>query len=109
MDRASLPLRLVPDAVDGVGDFTEVSVDCGITSSGDIATCLVLGPRIALVGRPYLCGQMAGGERGVDWATEILTTEILTTEILTTEILTTMRLLRARNVDDLNASHDRRP
>jgi L-lactate dehydrogenase (cytochrome) len=95
LDRAPVPLRLVPDAVDVVGDSTEVWVDTGIMSGGDVVACLALGARTALVGRAYLYGLMAGGERGVDRAAEILTAEITRT----------MRLLGVRTVGDLNRNH----
>jgi L-lactate dehydrogenase (cytochrome) len=99
LDRAPVPMRLVPDAVDAVGDTTEVWVDTGIMSGGDIVACLALGARTALVGRAYLYGLMAGGERGVDRAAEILTTEIRRT----------LRLLGVRAITDLTPAHVRLP
>ena len=41
-------------------------------TGADIVAALALGARFTLVGRAYLYGLMAGGERGVDRAVEIL-------------------------------------
>ena len=67
-----IPLRVLPDVVDAVGDRAEVCVDGGIMSGADVVAAVALGAAHALVGRAYLYGLMAGGERGVDRAAEIL-------------------------------------
>ena len=72
LDRAPVPLEVLPSVVDAVGDRAEVYVDGGILSGGDIVAAVALGARAALVGRAYLYGLMAGGERGVQRAAEIL-------------------------------------
>ena len=51
---------------------TEVWVDTGIMTGADIVAAIALGADATLVGRAYLYGLMAGGERGVDRAVEIL-------------------------------------
>ena len=58
--------------VDAVGDRAEVYVDGGILSGSDVVAAVALGARAALVGRAYLYGLMAGGERGVQRAADIL-------------------------------------
>ena len=85
------------EAVEAVGDRTEIWVDTGIMSGGDILACLALGARNVLVGRAYLYGLMAGGERGVERAAQILTTEIDRT----------MWLLGVSCVRDLGPGHVR--
>jgi L-lactate dehydrogenase (cytochrome) len=95
LDRAPVPLRLVPDVVDAVGDRTEVWVDTGVMAGADIVAAIALGARTILVGRAYLYGLMAGGERGVDRAAEILTREVRRT----------MQLLGVRSIGELNPSH----
>jgi L-lactate dehydrogenase (cytochrome) len=95
LDRAPVPLRLVPDVLDAVGDRTEVWVDTGVMAGADIVAAIALGARTVLVGRAYLYGLMAGGERGVDRAAEILTREVRRT----------MQLLGARSVGELKPSH----
>ena len=52
-----------------------------------------------MVGRAYLYGLMAGGERGVDRATEILTAEIRRT----------MQLLGVRTIAELAPHHVKLP
>jgi L-lactate dehydrogenase (cytochrome) len=99
LDRAPVPLRLLPDVVEAVGDRAEVYVDTGIMSGADIVAALALGARAAWVGRAYLYGLMAGGERGVD----------RTAEILTKEIRRTMQLLGVRTVDELTPAHVKLP
>jgi L-lactate dehydrogenase (cytochrome) len=99
LDRAPVPLRLVPDVVGAVGDRAEVYVDTGIMSGADIAAAVALGATGALVGRAYLYGLMAGGEQGVDRAAEILTSELIRT----------MQLLGASDVSELGPQHVRLP
>lgn len=99
LDRAPVPLRLVPDVVAAVGDRTEVWVDTGVLTGGDVVAAVALGARTVLVGRAYLYGLMAGGEAGVDRAAEILTREIRRT----------MALLGVASVADLGERHVRLP
>ena len=95
LDRAPVPLRLLPDVVAAVGDRAEIWLDTGIMSGADIVAALALGAKATMVGRAYLYGLMAGGERGVDRAAEILTKEIRRT----------MQLLGVRTVGELEPRH----
>ena len=95
LDRAPVPLRLLPSVVEEIGGDAEVWVDTGVTCGGDVVAALALGARTVLVGRAYLYGLMAGGERGVDRAAEILTTEVSRT----------MKLLGVPSVAELSPSH----
>jgi L-lactate dehydrogenase (cytochrome) len=97
LDRSRTPFEVLPEVVEAVGDRAEVYVDGGIMSGGDIVAAAALGARAALVGRAYLYGLMAGGERGVQRATEILLREIATT----------LALLGLRGVGDLRPDHVR--
>jgi L-lactate dehydrogenase (cytochrome) len=99
LDRAPVPLRLLPDVAEAVGDRAEVWVDTGILSGADIVAALALGADATMVGRAYLYGLMAGGERGVDRAAEILTREVRRT----------MALLGVRSVAELGPQHVRLP
>ncbi len=99
LDRAPVPLRVLPDVVDAVGDRAEVYVDGGITNGADVVAAIALGARLAMVGRAYLYGLMAGGERGVDRAAEILEGEVRRT----------MALLGVSRVDELGPEHVRLP
>ena len=76
LDHALTPLEVLPAVVDAVGDRAEVYVDGGILTGSDVVAAIALGARAALVGRAYLYGLMAGGERGVQCAANILGQEI---------------------------------
>ncbi|HEY0470161.1 MAG TPA: alpha-hydroxy acid oxidase [Kribbella sp.] len=99
LDRAPTPLRILPAVREAVGTEAEVYLDTGIMSGADIVAALALGADACLVGRAYLYGLMAGGERGVARAAEILTTEVRRT----------MALLGVPSVAELNPSHVRLP
>jgi L-lactate dehydrogenase (cytochrome) len=94
LDRAPIPLRLLPEVVREVGNDLDVMVDTGIMSGTDIVIAMALGAKFTLVGRAYLYGLMAGGEAGVDRMIEILTSQITRT----------MKLLGARSIEELEPS-----
>jgi L-lactate dehydrogenase (cytochrome) len=82
-----------------VGSDAEIYLDTGIMSGADIVAAIALGADACLVGRAYLYGLMAGGQRGVARAADILTKEVRRT----------MALLGVSRVADLNPSHVRLP
>jgi L-lactate dehydrogenase (cytochrome) len=79
LDRAPTPLEQLPAVVQAVGDRAEVYIDGAILDGADIVAAVALGARAALVGRAYLYGLMAGGERGVQRASDILGGEVART------------------------------
>ena len=95
LDRAPVPLRLLPDVAREVGKEIEIHLDTGITSGADIVAAIALGARFTMVGRAYLYGLMAGGRAGVD----------RTIAILTGDIERTMRLLGAISLEELAPHH----
>jgi L-lactate dehydrogenase (cytochrome) len=95
LDRAPVPLRLLPDVVQELQGRAEVWLDTGVMNGADIVAARALGADAVLVGRAYLYGLMAGGERGVERAAEILTTEVRRT----------MQLLGVQKIDDLGPQH----
>jgi L-lactate dehydrogenase (cytochrome) len=99
LDRAPTPLRILPEVRKAVGTDAEIYLDTGIMSGADIVAAIALGADACLVGRAYLYGLMAGGERGVARAAEILTKEVRRT----------MALLGVSRVAELNPSHVRLP
>jgi L-lactate dehydrogenase (cytochrome) len=99
LDRAPVPLRLLPEVVAEVGDRAEVWLDTGVMNGADIVAATALGADFVLVGRAYLYGLMAGGERGVDRAAEILSREVRRT----------MSLLGAAGISDLTPDRVRLP
>ena len=97
LDRAPTPLERLPEVVHAVGDRAEVLVDGGVLSGGDVVAAVALGARAVLVGRAYLYGLMAGGERGVQRAADILAAEVRST----------MALLGVTHVGGLGPEHVR--
>ena len=97
LDRAPTPLEVLPAVVEAVGDRAEVLVDGGIQSGADVVAAVALGARACLVGRAYLYGLMAGGERGVQRALDILTSELIRT----------LQLVGADRVSGLEPAHVR--
>jgi L-lactate dehydrogenase (cytochrome) len=97
LDRAPTPLERLPEVVHAVGDHAEVLVDGGVLSGGDVVAAVALGARAVLVGRAYLYGLMAGGERGVQRAADILAAEVRST----------MALLGVTDVGALRPEHVR--
>lgn len=83
------------------GRSTEVLVDGGIRSGGDVAIALATGAKAVLIGRAYAFGLGAAGEAGVTAALSILKSELEHT----------MRQLGCGRLEDLNESHvlDYRP
>jgi L-lactate dehydrogenase (cytochrome) len=79
LDRSPTPLEQLPAVVRAVGDRAEVYVDGGILDGADVVAAVASGARACLIGRAYLYGLMAGGERGVQRAADILTREVIRT------------------------------
>ncbi len=99
LDRAPVPLRLLPDVREALGDDAEIMLDTGVMSGADVVAAVALGASSVMVGRAYLYGLMAGGEAGVQRAADILTAEARRT----------MALLGARQISDLGPQHVRLP
>ncbi|MFM8869712.1 MAG: alpha-hydroxy-acid oxidizing protein [Candidatus Nanopelagicus sp.] len=97
LDRAPVPLYLLPEVVKEVGSKAEVQVDTGIMHGADVVAALASGAKFTWIGRAYLYGLMAGGKPGVD----------RTLEILRTQVVRTMKLLGARTIAELNPDHVR--
>jgi L-lactate dehydrogenase (cytochrome) len=72
LDGAPPPLELVAPVAEAVGDRCEIICDGGIRRGSDIAKALALGARAGMIGRAYLYGLGAGGERGVDFVLSML-------------------------------------
>jgi L-lactate dehydrogenase (cytochrome) len=79
LDRSPVPLEQLPSIVRAVGDRAEVYLDGGILDGADVVAAVAFGARACLVGRAYLYGLMAGGERGVQRVADILAREIART------------------------------
>jgi L-lactate dehydrogenase (cytochrome) len=97
LDRGPTPLEVLPAVLDAVGDRAEVHLDTGILRGGDVVAAVAMGARACLVARAPLYGLMAGGQRGVQRAADILRGEIERT----------LRLLGVTAVRDLRPEHVR--
>jgi L-lactate dehydrogenase (cytochrome) len=76
LDSASSSIAALPAIVDAVGDRIEVLFDGGVRSGQDVLKALALGAKSCLVGRAFLYGLGAMGEKGVHIAFEILRKEL---------------------------------
>jgi pre-mycofactocin synthase len=65
-------IRALPGVVDAVGDQLEILFDGGIRRGSDAVKALALGARAVMIGRAYLWGMAAGGEKGVANVLQIL-------------------------------------
>ena len=91
LDLSPTPLEVLPEIVEAIGDRAEVFLDSGILTGADVVAAVAMGARACLVARAYCYGLMAGGERGVQHAHDLLRAEIVRT----------MALLGVSSVDDL--------
>jgi L-lactate dehydrogenase (cytochrome) len=57
---------------DAVGGQIEILLDGGIRRGSDVVKAIALGARAVMIGRAYLWGMAAAGERGVTNVLEIL-------------------------------------
>jgi L-lactate dehydrogenase (cytochrome) len=76
LDGAPSSISVLPRIADAVGDAIEIMFDGGIRSGQDIMRALALGARSCLIGRAYIYGLGADGERGVTKAIDILAREL---------------------------------
>ena len=72
LDSTPATIRCLPAVADAVGDQLEVLLDGGIRRGSDVVKAVALGARAVMIGRPYLWGLAANGERGVSNVLEIL-------------------------------------
>ncbi|GHF49868.1 L-lactate dehydrogenase (cytochrome) [Amycolatopsis bartoniae] len=75
LDRTPSTLDALPAVRKAVGPDVTVLLDGGVRHGQDILAAVALGADVAMIGRAYLYGLMAGGERGVERALEILRDE----------------------------------
>jgi pre-mycofactocin synthase len=65
-------IRSLPGVVAAVGDEVEVLLDGGIRRGSDVVKAMALGAKAVMIGRAYLWGMAANGERGVQNVLSIL-------------------------------------
>jgi L-lactate dehydrogenase (cytochrome) len=72
LDGAPPPIELVAPVADAVGGRVAIICDGGVRRGSDIVKALALGADACMIGRAYLYGLGAAGERGVDHVLEML-------------------------------------
>ena len=92
LDGAQSTIRALPAILDAVGDKIEVHLDGGIRSGQDVLKAIALGAKGTYIGRAYIYGLGAMGQKGVR----------LALEIIQKELETTMALCGHRNLDQLS-------
>ncbi|MGK9166166.1 alpha-hydroxy-acid oxidizing protein [Inquilinus limosus] len=76
LDGARSSISALPGIVQAIGDKTEILFDGGVQSGQDILKAVALGARGCLMGKAFLYGLAAMGEKGVTLALEIMRKEL---------------------------------
>ncbi len=92
LDGALSAIRMLPQIVQAVGDQIEIHMDSGIRSGQDVLKALALGAKGVYIGRAYIYGLGAMGEKGVSTALDVIHKELDVT----------MALCGRRHVQDLD-------
>lgn len=83
LDGAPSSISMLPSIAEAVGHKTEVLFDGGVRSGQDVLKAMALGAKGCMIGKAWLYGLAAGGERGVTQALEIIRKELDVTMALT--------------------------
>ncbi len=92
LDGCLSSIRMLPSILEAVGDQIEVHLDSGIRSGQDVLKALAMGATGVFIGRAYIYGLGAMGEKGVTRALEIIHKELDVS----------MALCGRKNVNDLD-------
>ena len=76
LDGALSSIRALPAIVAAVGGQTEVWLDSGIRSGQDVLKALAMGAKGTMIGRAYIYGLGAMGQKGVTTALEVIRREL---------------------------------
>ncbi len=82
LDGALSSIRMLGPIVEAVGDRTEIWLDSGIRSGQDVLKALAIGAKGTMIGRAYIYGLGAMGQKGVTKALEVIAKELDTTMAL---------------------------
>ncbi|KRB79733.1 alpha-hydroxy-acid oxidizing enzyme [Sphingomonas sp. Root710] len=93
LDGAPSSIAALPAIADAVGSKIELLMDSGIRSGQDVIKALALGAKGVMIGRSFIYGLGAMGEKGVS----------LSLDIIRKELDTTMALCGLRDVRDVDA------
>jgi len=94
LDGAISSIEALPSILEAVGDKIEVHLDGGVRSGQEVLKAVAMGAQGTYVGRPYIYGLGAYGEKGVTLALELMQNEL--------DI--SMALCGYKNIKDVNRS-----
>ncbi|MEN8892093.1 alpha-hydroxy acid oxidase [Planktotalea arctica] len=94
LDGAMSSIKMLPSILEAVGDQIEVHLDSGIRSGQDVLKALAMGATGTYIGRAYIYGLGAMGQKGVKTALDVIHKELDTS----------MALCGKRNVSELDKS-----
>jgi len=98
LESAPAPVDCIVPIRKAVGDSLELIVDGGVKRGTHIIKALALGANACSIGRGYLYGLSAGGQKGVERALELYRSELLRD----------MALLGCTKISDVNSEYIRR-
>tara|TARA_R110002095_G_scaffold2199_2_gene9230 strand:+ start:63 stop:1229 length:1167 start_codon:yes stop_codon:yes gene_type:complete len=76
LDGAQSSITALPAILDAVGDQVEIHLDSGIRSGQDVLKALALGAKGTFIGRAFVYGLGAMGQKGVTTALEVIQKEL---------------------------------
>ncbi|PNS08723.1 alpha-hydroxy acid oxidase [Solilutibacter silvestris] len=76
LDGAPASIDALPQILDAIGGRSEVWLDSGVCSGQDVLKAIALGAHATLIGKAFLYGLGAMGERGVTTALELIRKEL---------------------------------
>ena len=76
LDGALSSIRVLPQVLDAVGDQVEVHLDSGIRSGQDVLKALAMGAKGTMIGRAFIYGLGAMGQKGVTTTLEVIHKEL---------------------------------
>lgn len=76
LDGAAASIEVLGDIVDAVGDKIEVHMDSGIRSGQDVFKAIALGAKGTYIGRAFIYGLGAMGQKGVTKSLELIHSEL---------------------------------
>ncbi|GAA6158794.1 MULTISPECIES: alpha-hydroxy acid oxidase [Ruegeria] len=82
LDGALSSIRVLPEIMDAVGGDIEVHLDSGIRSGQDVLKAVALGAQGTYIGRAFVYGLGAMGQKGVTTALDVIQKEFDTTMAL---------------------------
>jgi isopentenyl diphosphate isomerase/L-lactate dehydrogenase-like FMN-dependent dehydrogenase len=83
LEKGPVPLELLPKIVEAVGNKVDVYIDGAVMSGQDAHAAIAMGAKAVFIGRAYLYGIMAGGEKGVEKVIEIIKRDFINSMQLT--------------------------